>query len=89
LPNPQGCAFASFMNQPVYGTFTCDQSGNKLGPGSQYVTVRFAPDSRNFINPTIQQVKITVNEATHKNNSELLQQAIEFDQNQLIESLKP
>lgn len=73
LPDPQECASASFMNQPVYGTFTCDQSGHKLDPGSQSVTVIFVPKSSNFINPTIQQVKITVNEATHKNNSELLQ----------------
>ena len=84
LSDPQGCASASFMDQPVYGTFTCDQSSQTLGPGSHYVTVNFVPESSNFINPTKKQVKIIVEEATHQNNSELLQQAIGFDQGQLI-----
>jgi hypothetical protein len=80
LPDPQECASASFMDQPVGGTFTCNQSGQTLVTGSHNVTVKFVPESSNFINPTMQQIKITVNEVTHTGHSELSHQTTGFDQ---------
>ncbi len=85
LPDPQGCASASFMGQEVTGTFTCNEKDHMLNTGSNNVTVKFVPESSNFINPTLQQVKITVNEVTHTSHSELPHQIMGFDQDQLIE----